>query len=157
MDILLISNEDMCRSRIAQELFTSFGRGMKIFTAGITEGSSVPQVVCDVMQHHGYEVSRKKPSSVSIYTNRPWDYVLTLSKEAEEEYKYMNLQTQDVSHLHFEDALQHATLDADEIEEQVEALYADMYHNLYEFYRDELSERLMPRCTCGANTYCRCE
>ena len=37
------------------------------------------------------------------------------------------------------------------------ALYETMYRELYEFYRDELSEQLLPRCTCGANTYCRCE
>ncbi|MBT9869619.1 hypothetical protein GPK99_12515 [Phocaeicola vulgatus] len=35
--------------------------------------------------------------------------------------------------------------------------YETMYRELYEFYRDELSEQLLPRCTCGANTYCRCE
>lgn len=25
------------------------------------------------------------------------------------------------------------------------------------FTSNELSEQLLPRCTCGANTYCRCE
>lgn len=30
MDILLISNEDACRSRIAQEFLYAFGRGMNI-------------------------------------------------------------------------------------------------------------------------------
>ena len=35
MDILLLSNEDTCRSRIAQELLHTFGRGMNISTAGV--------------------------------------------------------------------------------------------------------------------------
>ena len=38
MDILLLSNEDTCRSRIAQELLHTFGRGMNISTAGVMEG-----------------------------------------------------------------------------------------------------------------------
>ena len=34
-NILIVSNNDMCRSRMAQEILNSFGRGMKISTAGI--------------------------------------------------------------------------------------------------------------------------
>ena len=62
MDILLISNEDTCRSRIAQELLHAFGRGMNISTAGIMEGNCVPDAVCNVMEQNGFSVSRKKPS-----------------------------------------------------------------------------------------------
>ena len=57
MDILLISNEDTCRSRIAQELLHAFGRGMNISTAGIMEGNCVPDAVCNVMEQNGFSVS----------------------------------------------------------------------------------------------------
>ena len=157
MDILVISNEDLCRSRMAQELLNSFGRGMKITTAGIAEGSHVPEVVCRVMERNGYEVSRKKPVSVSACTHHNWDFVITLCTEAEDELKYLNLQTGNVAHLHFEDALQDSHLDEGELEQRLEHLYKQMYHDLFEFYRDILSEQLRPRCTCGANDYCRCE
>ena len=30
-NILIVSNNDMCRSRMAQEILNSFGRGMKIW------------------------------------------------------------------------------------------------------------------------------
>ena len=53
MDILLLSNEDTCRSRIAQELLHAFGRGMNISTAGIMEGNCVPDAVCNVMEQNG--------------------------------------------------------------------------------------------------------
>lgn len=59
MDILLVSNEDTCRSRIAQELLHTFGRGMNISTAGVMEGNCVPDVVCNVMEQNGYGISRK--------------------------------------------------------------------------------------------------
>lgn len=157
MEILLISNEDMCRTRIAQELLYSFGRGMKLFTAGITEGSNVPDVVVNVMQQHGYEISRKKPVSVAVYNDHQWDYIITLSKDAEKEYQYLKLNTQHVIHLVFDDALNDMNLSEEELQEQVSALYEDMFKNLYEVYRDKISESLRPRCTCGANDYCRCE
>ena len=92
MDILLISNKDACRSRIAQELLHTFGRGMNISTAGVMEGNCVPDVVCDVMEQNGYGISRKKPSGVGAYAHRSWDYVVTLCKEAEEELSFLTLE-----------------------------------------------------------------
>ena len=107
--ILIVSNNDMCRSRMAQEILNSFGRGMKISTAGILAGNSVPDVVCQVMEQNGYDFSRRKPCDVETYAQQTW------------------------------------------------ALYDIMHKELYEFFRSELMEKLLPRCSCGANTYCRCE
>lgn len=77
-NILIVSNNDMCRSRMAQEILNSFGRGMKVSTAGILAGNSVPDVVCRVMEQNGYDFSRRKPCDVTAYTQQTWDYVITL-------------------------------------------------------------------------------
>ena len=118
-NILIVSNNDMCRSRMAQEILNSFGRGMKISTAGILAGNSVPDVVCQVMEQNGYDFSRRKPN--------------------------------------FTDPFQGGIHVENEQEERVRALYDIMHKELYEFFRSELMEKLLPRCSCGANTYCRCE
>lgn len=157
MDILLISNEDTCRSRIAQELLHAFGRGMNISTAGIMEGNCVPDAVCNVMEQNGFSASRKKPSGVGTYTHRSWDYVITLCKEAGEELKFITLDAKQQVHFNFEDPFKNRFQNESEQEQQIAALYETMYRRLYEFYRDELSGQLLPHCTCGANTYCRCE
>lgn len=157
MDILLVSNDDVCRSRMAQELLNAFGRGMKISTAGIMEGNYIPDAVCNVMEQNGYELSRKKPSAVGVHTRQSWDYVITLCQEAEDELKYMNLKSKHCAHFYFDDPFKKRGQSETEQEQQITALYETMYRELYEFYRDELSEQLMPRCTCGANVYCRCE
>lgn len=157
MDILLVSNDDCCRSRMAQELLNSFGRGMLLSTAGIMEGNYISDVVCNVMEQNGYSVSRKKPSVIQSYTRQSWDYVITLCQEAEDELKYMNLKTKHYARFYFEDPFKKRGQSEDEQEQQIAALYKVMYRDLYEFYRDELNEQLVPRCTCGANIYCRCE
>lgn len=157
MDILLVSNDDTCRSRMAQEFLNSFSRGMKLSTAGIMEGSYISDVVCNVMEQNGYSVSRKKPSVIQSYTRQSWDYVITLCQEAEDELKYMNLKAKHYVRFHFDDPFKKRGLSESEREKQLTALYEVMYRKLYEFYRDELNEQLMPRCTCGANIYCRCE
>ena len=65
-NILIVSNSDTCRSRMAQEILNSFGRGMKISTAGVLVGNSVPDVVCQVMEQNGYDFSRRKPCYYSL-------------------------------------------------------------------------------------------
>ena len=81
-NILIVSNNDMCRSRMAQEILNSFGRGMKVSTAGILAGNSVLDVVCQVMEQNGYDFSRRKPCDVATYAQQTWDYVITLCPEA---------------------------------------------------------------------------
>ena len=60
-------------------------------------------------------------------------------------------------HFLYNDPFQAYYNDKDLVEQQVAEVYDLMHRQLYEFYRDELSEQLLPRCRCGANTYCRCE
>ena len=155
MDILIVSTEDMCRSRMAQAILLSLGRGMKIFTAGVAEGSALPDIVRQVMQQEGYELAGKRPTSLSVYASQPWDVLITLSKEAEEECRICAVKAKDEFHLAFDDALCGRTDEEHEV--NIRRLYDEMLRSLYELYRDELSEKLMPACTCGANTYCRCE
>lgn len=59
MNILIVSNNDACRSRMAMEILTSFGRGMKVFTAGVLPGNGIPDAVFSVMEQNGYHLSHK--------------------------------------------------------------------------------------------------
>ena len=157
MNILLVSNSDLCRSRMAQKILSSFGHGTKIFTSGVLPGRVVPSSVVGVMEQNGYDCSRKKASDVDIYCHQPWDYVITLCEEAKEVEGDFNKEVKNWKHFSFDDPFQHIYEDETELEHRISELYETMYRELYEFYRDELSEQLLPRCTCGANTYCRCE
>ena len=127
-NILIVSNSDTCRSRMAQEILNSFGRGMKISTAG-----------------------------VATYAQQTWDYVITLCPEAEEVQKEMQGVVRKYVSFNFADPFRGGIHADDEQEERVVALYDAMHKELYEFFRNELMEKLLPRCSCGANTYCRCE
>ena len=149
MNILLVSNSDICRSRMAQKILSSFGYGTKIFTSGVLPGRVVPSSVVGVMEQNGYDCSRKKASDVDIYCHQPWDYVITLCEEAKEVEGDFNKEVKNWKHFSFDDPFQHIYEDETELEHRISELYETMYR--------ELSEQLLPRCTCGANTYCRCE
>lgn len=157
MDILIVSNSDTCRSRMAQEILNTLGSGMKICTAGVLAGNSIPDAACHVMEQNGYSLSRKKPCDVGTYVRQSWDYVITLCQEAEEVEEEMGGHVNQYVHFHFDDPFRGRTHEESEQEQQVMVLYDIMYRQLFEFFRDELREQLLPRCICGANTYCRCE
>ena len=154
MDILLISNDDSCRSRMAEELLNSFGRGMKMTTAGVIEGNGVQDVLYDISMANGHELSRRKSATADKYADRAWDYIITLCSEAEQEAEALDLKADHKVHFDFADPFRRG---AGNLEQEIEVLHQEMFMKLYELYRSELSEQLLPRCTCGANTYCRCE
>ncbi len=149
MNLLLLSNGDSCRSRIAEALLRSFGRGFRITTAGIAEDEAVSDAVYAVLEERGADFSRVKPVVLSSLEDQSWDYVITLSSEAEEVRKN-RLNGIPATCCPFEE------IDPED-REQVRALYEQMDRVLYNLYRDVLSEQLLPRCRCGANTFCRCE
>ena len=103
MNILLVSNNDMCRSRMAQKILSSFGHGTKIFTSGVLPGRVVPSSVVGVMEQNGYDCSRKKASDVDIYCHQPWDYVITLCEEAKEVEGDFNKEVKNWKHFSFDD------------------------------------------------------
>ena len=157
LKILLVSNEDACRSRMAEALLSSFGRGMMITTAGICEANRVPEAVGEVMEQVGHEISRAKPTALAHRLASTYDFVITLCKEAEEEWKRTNMGVVHVAHLDFADPLANAEGDEQALRESIETVYQEMDRVLYRLYRDELRELLLPRCSCGANTFCRCQ
>lgn len=101
MNILLVSNSDICRSRMAQKILSSFGHGTKIFTSGVLPGRVVPSSVVGVMEQNGYDCSRKKASDVDIYCHQPWDYVITLCEEAKEVEGDFNKEVKNWKHFSF--------------------------------------------------------
>lgn len=133
-NILIVSNSDTCRSRMAQEILNSFGRGMKISTAGVLVGNSVPDVVCQVMEQNGYDFSRRKPCDVATYAQQTWDYVITLCPEAEEVQKEMQGVVRKYVSFNFADPFRGGIHADDEQEERVVALYDTMHKELYEFF-----------------------
>ena len=159
MDILIVSKDDACRSRIAQELLLSFGKGIKVTTAGVTPGNGVEESVIGKMKENGYELSPKAGTLVDDMAGRKWGYVITLCPEAEEAVEFLQI----VSEYHviydFPDVFAQTAqgFSSADIAGRVDELYENMFRELFNLWRDDLRDHIMPSCTCGANTYCRCE
>ena len=158
INILIISDGDACRSRIAAGLMLSFGRGMHIVTAGVDPESVVADIVGEVMSERGLEQPVGEPKDVKdIATHmaeqiangksRGADYVIALTPDAAATAKKLFTNNKIVN-LDFEPR--------GNSKESIEELAQEMFRSLFRFYKDTLEEELMPACTCGANIYCKC-
>ena len=155
-NILIISSEDVCRSRMAKALLADFGRGMQLTTAGVIAGNVIPQLVDDVMEEHGYEVSHQKAKALSDIQAENIDFVITLCPEAKEAFLEMGLDIKSQAHFDVSDPFAKRASE-EQMRAAMETTYEELYRLLFRLYRNVLSDMLMPTCTCGANTYCRCE
>ena len=157
IQILLVSNEDVCRSRIAQALLESFGRGMKITTAGVAVPSVIPRSLRTAMDENGLQNIGGKPQDAALFEHTPWDCILTLCPEAESYVKELGLSAKYYHAFDFKPIEDRDFQNEGVLRDQLTELHDTMYRELYKFHRDVLSDIIMPMCTCGANTYCRCE
>ena len=155
-NILLVSDEDLCRSRMAKALLADFGRGMHLFTAGVVAGTTISQLVDEVMEEHGQEISHSAPMALSSVDLAQMDFVVTLTAEAQEAVTALGVQPVKMASLQIADPFRgHGSVE--QKREALEQTYEELHRALFRLYRNVLSDMLMPTCTCGANTYCRCE
>ena len=159
MDILIVSKNDVCRSRIAKELLLSFGKGIKVFTAGVTPGNLVQESVIMQMKENGFQLEQKPGTLVDDMADRKWAYIITLCPEAEEAVDFLEIICEYKISYNFPDIFMTGSgqFEASDIPGRVDELHEIMFRELFNLWRDELRDNIMPSCTCGANTYCRCE
>lgn len=84
MNLLIISNADSCRSRIAQALLSSFGKGMKVYSAGTMPTAEIHPLVLKLIKETGIEPNTQPPHSIREYTNENWDHIIVLSGTADD-------------------------------------------------------------------------
>ena len=145
MNLLIISNADSCRSRIAQALLSSFGKGMKVYSAGTMPAAEIHPLVLKLIKETGIEPNTQPPHSI-LLSGTADDIRNLFRKEVKHWY-----------HLPFEDLFSTAAPSEAELWDRLIRLKEDIQRKMYELYRDDLREQVLPRCSCGANDFCRCE
>ena len=157
MNLLIISNADSCRSRIAQALLSSFGKGMKVYSAGTMPAAEIHPLVLKLIKETGIEPNTQPPHSIREYTNENWDHIIVLSGTADDIRNLFRKEVKHWYHLPFEYLFSTAAPSEAELWDRLIRLKEDIQRKMYELYRDDLREQLLPRCSCGANDFCRCE
>ena len=139
MKILIICTGNTCRSQMAEGFLKSFDQRLEVFSAGtVAEGQVNPYAV-KAMAEAGLDIGGQKPDSVALYTDQPFDYVITVCDGAREICPVFTGEVKNRLHLGFEDPAS-----AKGSEEVVMPVYRKVRDQIkerfYEFYQSALNE-----------------
>lgn len=156
MKVLILCTGNSCRSQMAQGWLQSFDKNIIVCSAGTTPAAEVNPLAVKTMADLGIDISRHTPKSVDQYLNEPWDYVITVCGDANENCPVFTGKVAHRLHIGFYDPSR-AQGTPEFIESEFRRISVQIKTKMYDFYTDEiLNGNDGPTCTCGANRFCRC-
>ena len=84
MRVLILCTGNSCRSQMAHGFLQSFDKSLEVYSAGTNPALQVNPQAIQVMHEVGIDISTHTPTSVGIYLNDEWDYVITVCGGANE-------------------------------------------------------------------------
>ncbi len=84
MNILILCTGNSCRSQMAEGFVRQFAPSATVHSAGTAPAEQVHPLAVKVMQEKGVDISANTPQSVDTFLTQPFDYVITVCGDAEE-------------------------------------------------------------------------
>lgn len=126
--ILVLCTGNSCRSQMAEGYLKSYNSELEVCSAGTKPASRVNPNSVKVMDEVGIDISSQHPKDVGEFTNRSFDYVITVCDNAKEVCPVFTGEVKHRLHLPFEDPAE-ATGTNEEI------------ISVYRKVRDEINEK----------------
>lgn len=101
MKIFFLSNQNSCRSQMAESILRSFDKNLEIYSAGIQPVDHVSKVAIEVMAEIGIDLKPQVPLHYSIFDQMEFDYLITVGDGTAEELKIPPIKYKRKMHLGF--------------------------------------------------------
>lgn len=85
MKIFFLSNQNSCRSQIAEAILKSFDKTLDIYSAGIEPADHISKVAFEVLKEINITLKMEKPHHYSDYKDVFFDYLITVGDGTQEE------------------------------------------------------------------------
>ncbi|MGD8305855.1 MAG: arsenate reductase ArsC [Ignavibacteria bacterium] len=126
--ILVLCTGNSCRSQMAEGYLKSYSSELEVYSAGTKPASRVNPNSVKVMDEVGIDISSQHPKDVGEFTNRSFDYVITVCDNAKEVCPVFTGDVKHRLHLPFEDPAEATGTDEEII-------------SVYRKVRDEINEK----------------
>lgn len=146
--ILIISTTDSCRSQMAGAFLKSFDHRLEVFSAGIEPANSVHPLTISVMAESGIDISHCTPKNVGQFLDQPFDYVFTLSPEANKHCPVFTGEVKNRWHLAFENPSVETSGDIEALE-IFRRVRNEIEEGFLSFYRSQIAGNSGCSCCCG--------
>ncbi len=87
MKIFFLSNQNSCRSQIAEALLRKCDSSLEVYSAGLTPSDHVSEIAIEVLEEIGIDLKQHVPSHYSKFSDLEFDYLITVGDGTSEELK----------------------------------------------------------------------
>jgi arsenate reductase (thioredoxin) len=101
MRIFFLSNQNSCRSQMAEAILRSFDKNLEIYSAGIDPVDHVSPVAIETMAEIGISLNPQVPQHYSKFDHIEFDYLITVGDGTVEQLKIPPIKCKRKMHLGF--------------------------------------------------------
>lgn len=134
MKIFFLSNQNSCRSQMAEAILRSFDKNLEIYSAGIDPVDHVSPVAIEVLDEIGIKLNPTLPQHFSKFDNIEFDYLITVGDGTIENLKIpASVKFKRKLHLGFQNPYKHFK-DRNDLKEKCKEIRDEIYAELDYFY-----------------------
>ena len=141
MNIFFLSNQNSCRSQMAEAILRSFDKNLQIYSAGIQPVDHISPVAIEVLKEIGIELKPSVPQHYSKYKNIEFDYLITVGDGTNEDLKIPALKYKRKLHLGFRNPYKRFK-NREELKEKCIGIRDEIFSVLEYFYRNILKKEM---------------
>lgn len=135
--ILVLCTGNSARSQMTEGFLKSFDRSLEVYSAGTKPAARVNPYAIRAMKEVGIDISGNTPQSVNQFLSQPFDFVITVCSDADENCPYFSGKVGKRVHIGFPDPAK-ATGTDEEIMSVFRSVRDDIRKRFREFYEKEI-------------------
>jgi len=138
MKIFFLSNQNSCRSQMAEAILKSFDKNLEIYSAGIKPVGHISPVAMEVMAEKGIEIKQIEPEHYSKFADIEFDYLITVGDGTQEELTIPPVKYKQKMHLGIHNPYKKFK-NRNELKEKCRQIRDELYAEMDYFYRKILT------------------
>lgn len=134
MKIFFLSNQNSCRSQMAEAILKNFDKSLTIFSAGINPVDHISPVAIEVLAEIGITLKPSSPHHYSEFMDTEFDYLVTVGDGTTEELNIPPIKYKRKLHLGMHNPYKHFK-NREELKEKCREIREEIYAELDYFYQ----------------------
>lgn len=141
MKIFFLSNQNSCRSQMAEAILRSYDNEMEIYSAGIEPSNHISPIAIEVMAEIGINLKPHEPQHYSCFDHMDFDYLITVGDGTVEQLKIPPIKFKRKMHLGFHNPYRNSKNKA-EIKEKCREIRDEIKTEMDYFYHRILKKQM---------------
>ena len=143
LKIFFLSNQNSCRSQMAEAILKSFDKKLEIYSAGIEPVNHISPVAIEVIEEKGINIEQGTPEHYSKFREIVFDYLITVGDNTQEELKIPPVKYKRKMHLGIHNPYKKFK-DRNELKEKCRHIRDELFSEMDYFYRNMLKKEMQP-------------